>query len=102
MGPIRLGKCAVNCYTQWFSGVCPEYNVSVTDAYKVAKAKILQYNMILVLERLRDPEYVSAVEHFFGVPGVGVRRGAFCERSSRRANREIPLVINNDTKKRLT
>ncbi|KAL7530341.1 hypothetical protein ACHAXR_003437 [Thalassiosira sp. AJA248-18] len=99
---FKLGECAVNCYTQWFSGLsCPEYNTSMTEQYHAAKAKLLRYNMIIVLEKLTDPAYAKAIEDFFGVPGVTTRRGAYCERAGRTANKMNPLEIKNETRKRL-
>ena len=100
---LRLGECAVNCYTQWFSGLsCPQMNIPTTEQYEVARARLSQYNMIIVLEWLKDPAYAKAVEDFFGVPGVTKKRMAFCERTSRQANRIVPLVIKNETIDKLT
>jgi hypothetical protein len=58
---------------------------------------LLRYNFIVVVEWLSDPEYASAVESFFGVPGVTKRRSAFCEASSHKANKLVPLTIENHT-----
>jgi hypothetical protein len=99
---FSLGMCAVNCYTQWFSGACPEYNISINDQYLIAKTKLFRYNFVVVLEWLWDPEYVSAVESFFGVPGVTQKRSAYCERAAHTANKLVPLTINNQTLNRLT
>ena len=57
--------------------------------------------MVIVLENLSDPVYARAVEDFFGMPGVTKRRGAFCERSSRKANEMVPLKIKRNTMKNL-
>ena len=95
---FSLGECAVNCYTQWFSGLsCPDYNMITEEQYRVAKAKLYQYNFIVVLEKLSDPNYASAVEEFFGVPGITEKRAAFCERTSHKANKMNPLVMRNET-----
>ena len=41
---FRLGPCAVNCYSQWFSGLsCPEFNTTAVEQYKAAKATLLRY-----------------------------------------------------------
>jgi hypothetical protein len=98
---FSLAKCAVNCYTQWFSGTCPESDRPMNDQYIMAKTKLLRYNFVVVLEWLRDPEYVSAVESFFGVPGVTQKRSAYCERAAHTANKLVPLTINNHTLNRL-
>jgi len=100
---LSLGECAINCYLQWFSGSvsCPQHNMTTMEQYPIAKAKLLRYNIIIILERLRDPEYVSAVENFFGIPGVTVKRSAACVRLSRQANKEVPLVVKNETMRTL-
>lgn len=99
---FRMGECATQCYVQWFSGACPDFELSTEQQYQVAMAKYLRYNFIVVLERLRDPEYVAAVEKFFGVPGVTTQRSAYCEAASHKANKMIPLTIKDETVDRLT
>lgn len=99
---LRMGECAVDCYTQWFSGLsCPQFNISTTEQYQVSNANLHRYNFIVVLEMLSDPKYVEAVEKFFGVPGVTEKHAAFCEMSSHRANKMNPLVIKNETMEKL-
>lgn len=99
---FKLGECAVNCYTQWFSGLsCPQHDIPVTEQYQIASAKLLRYNFIIILDMLGDPDYAKAVENFFGVPGVTAKRGAACQRKSRQANKMVPLVIKNETMERL-
>lgn len=102
-GVFRLEQCAVNCYAQWFSGLCPRRGrvVSVTEQRREARRKLLRYNAIVDLARLRDPAYVAAVERFFGVPGLAERRGAVCEKWSRRNNEAVPLTVRDDTRERL-
>ncbi|KAL3811148.1 LOW QUALITY PROTEIN: hypothetical protein ACHAXA_001363 [Cyclostephanos tholiformis] len=99
---FKLGMCAVNCYIQWFSGICSEVDMPINEQYLMAKTKLFRYNFIVVLEWLSDPEYASAVESFFGVPGVTQKRSAFCERSAHTANKLVPLTINNHTLNKLT
>ena len=94
---FKLGNCAINCYTQWFSGACPEHNTTISQQYHSAMVKLLRYNFIVILEWMNDPEYVSAVEKFFGIPGFDNRRAAYCERASHIANSIVPLIIRNDT-----
>ena len=94
---FKLGKCAVNCYIQWFSGACPEFDIPIKEQYQVAKTKLLRYNFIVVLEWLSDPEYASAVESFFGVPGVTRQRSAYCEAAAHNANKLVPLKVDNHT-----
>jgi len=100
---FKLGICAVNCYIQWFSGLsCPQFNTTTIQQYEVAKTMLLRYNFIVVLEKLKDVEYVNAVEKMFGVPGITQRGSAYCERTSHKANEMIPLKIEDDTLQRLT
>eukprot|EP00579_Thalassiosira_antarctica_P030373 CAMPEP_0202029498 /NCGR_PEP_ID=MMETSP0905-20130828/64010_1 /ASSEMBLY_ACC=CAM_ASM_000554 /TAXON_ID=420261 /ORGANISM="Thalassiosira antarctica, Strain CCMP982" /LENGTH=500 /DNA_ID=CAMNT_0048593261 /DNA_START=20 /DNA_END=1522 /DNA_ORIENTATION=- len=100
---FSLAQCAVNCYTQWFSGLsCPEWGISLNQQYQVAKAKVLKYNFIAVIEKMRDPNYVQAVEDFFGVPGITEKGKPYCERQSHKANSNVPLIVRNDTRERLT
>lgn len=97
-----MGKCAVNCYVQWFSGLsCEQWDVSLEQQYQVAKARVLRYNFVAIIEKLTDPAYVQAVENFFGVPGLTERGSPFCERQSHAANANLPLVVHNDTRERL-
>ncbi|KAL7463133.1 hypothetical protein ACHAXS_003519 [Conticribra weissflogii] len=99
---FRLALCAVNCYSQWFSGLsCPTWNVSPMDQYAVAKARVLRFNMIVVIEKLRDPKYVEAVEQFFGVSGITAKGVPYCERESHAANAMYPVVIKNETRESL-
>ena len=98
-----LGDCAVNCYTQWFSGLsCPKWNISQDEQYTVAKRRVLRFNLIVVVEKLKDPMYVQAIENMFGVPGVTKKGVPFCERLSHKANADNPLLIQNKTRERLT
>lgn len=98
-----LGQCAVNCYTQWWSGVCKEMDVPLEQQYQIALQKSSRYNFIAVIEKLSDPEYVQAVEDFFGVPGLeGLHGTPYCQRQSHKANAKYPLVVPPETRESLT
>mmetsp|Transcript_13910 Transcript_13910/g.30325 ORF Transcript_13910/g.30325 Transcript_13910/m.30325 type:complete len:746 (+) Transcript_13910:15-2252(+) len=116
---FSMVHCAVNCYSQWFSGLsCPWWDppenpelgerpirreTPMTQQYEVAKAKLLRYNFIVISEMLQRPTYAAAVERFFGVPGVTERRNhPWCEVESHYSNERIPLVIQNETLNKLT
>ena len=74
----------MNCYTQWISGLsCPQYNITTDVQYEVAHARLRRYNLIFVLEKLKDAKYVAAIEQFFGVTGVKKRKPPYCEIASR-------------------
>jgi hypothetical protein len=99
---FRLAECAVNCYTQWISGLsCPQYNISTELQYEVANARLRRYNFIIILEKLKDKNYARAIEKFFGVDGVTKKRSAFCERASHRANLLHPANITKETRQEL-
>ncbi|KAL3816243.1 hypothetical protein ACHAXA_002189 [Cyclostephanos tholiformis] len=129
---FRLSTCAVNCYAQWFSGLsCPDLDdgrrknrsksgarrrrsnvttgkrnggvVPMTRQYEVARAKLFRYNLIVINEMLKHPEYVNAIDRFFGVPGVGNRDvHPWCEVETAYTNKRVPLVVRNETIDRLT
>jgi hypothetical protein len=116
-----LSACAVNCYSQWFSGLsCPLVPLSPTNTptttnddddddrsmeqqYTIAKQKLLRYNFIVLIEQLSNPTYVNAVERFFGVPGVSNRDvHPWCEVEVQYTNKKIPVPYNKDTIDALT
>ena len=97
-----MGNCAVNCYAQWFSGAsCQPWSVPADEQLRIALSKVYRYNMIIVIEKLRDPSYVKAVEDFFGVDGLLERGKPFCERDSHRANLMFPLDVKDETREAL-
>lgn len=99
---FSLGDCAVNCYTQWFGGLnCPSWSVPMDLQYDMAMSKLLKYNLIVVIDKLKDANYVEAIENFFGVEGLLERGTPFCERKSHKANAEHPLVVRNETRAKL-
>lgn len=116
---FRMSQCAVNCYSQWFAGSCPEWDtpehpggpdrmpvlkeMPMVEQYNIARAKMLKYNLIVVTEMLKHPNYVAAIERYFGVPGVNDRTAhPWCEDESHYYNSQIPLVIHNETVNKLT
>ena len=93
-----LVKCAADCYIKWFSRLsCPSWKVPIDIQAEKAKAVLHRFNIIIILERLSDPKYVSAVENFFGVPGLSEEKSAWCESASHKANAKFPLEIRNTT-----
>lgn len=109
-----LATCAVNCYSQWFSGLsCPHHDdddddgdgdggVPMARQYEVAKAKLLRYNFVVVIERLGDPAYAASVDRFFGVPGSANRDvHPWCEVEAQYTNKKIPVPYRNETLERL-
>ncbi len=75
----------------------------MTKQYEVAMAKLYRYNLIVVNEMLKYPEYVNAIDRFFGVPGVGDRDvHPWGEVETAYTNKRVPLVVKNETIDRLT
>eukprot|EP00804_Cyclotella_cryptica_P014046 CCRYP_019136-RB/>CCRYP_019136-RB protein AED:0.15 eAED:0.15 QI:19/0.66/0.75/1/0.66/0.75/4/429/365 len=100
---FRLVTCAVNCYTQWFSSLsCPAWDIPIVTQAEKARDVLLRFNLIVILEKLKDPAYVAAVENFTGVPGLTMTRSAWCEPESHTANRMHPLMVKNETLGHLT
>ena len=88
---------------QWFSKLsCPSWDVPINIQVDKARAVLHRFNMIILLEKLKDPAYVSAVEAFFGVPGLTETRSAWCERESHFVNSKFPLQVKNSTLQLLT
>lgn len=92
--PFSFVSCAVNCYVQSFSGKGCTRDNWFTE-YNLAWDRLLRYNMILVYSKFDDPEYVRAVEDFFGgVRGFNVPSSMFCGEEAREANRKVPLRVS--------
>lgn len=106
---FRLVDCAVNCYSQWFSGLpCPQtprarprytkQEVPMVDQRDIARTKLLRYNFIVITEMLEDPDYAAAAERFFGVAGIAKKDLLpWCERESHDSNERVPLVMKDET-----
>ena len=92
-----LGTCAFNCFIQWFAGKCPVDNKPWPQQYDIAKEKLSRYNIIIALEKLKDPKYVAALENYFGVPGITQKKSSLCEPEADRANRDNLLTVPNET-----
>ena len=73
-----------------------------SSQYDLAKEKLFRYNFIVVLEKLKDQKYATAVEDFFGVPGITTKKTSLCEPEAARFNKKYPLNIQNKTIARLT
>ena len=104
-----MTTCAVNCYIQWITGLsCPLGNrtkgrVPISQQYIVAREKLKRYNSIIITEMLQDTKYVTALERFFGVPGIADRKyQPWCEPESHYVNEKFPLEMKPETVKNLT
>jgi hypothetical protein len=95
----KLLGCAINCYAQWATGkrIIPSQMANFTDDLLTEASQVLfSYDLIIVQEWLQDPQYVKNIEHFFQTPGLKNRR-MYCGDSSHKANKKIPLIIQNET-----
>jgi hypothetical protein len=99
-----LWECAQNCYTRWLSpnpGEAKNVNTDHDPAEAMlqrAKERLLQYDVIVVLEKLADPAYIKGLEQMFGgVPWPSKPAKVYCENQIKRANRKVPAVIRNET-----
>lgn len=108
--PFSMVNCAVNCYVQTFSGRgCPadadgvgtvdndnnnNNNNNWYSEYNEALDRLLRYDMILVYDKFNDPNYIRAVERFFGVEGFNSEKSdMYCGWESRMANERVPLKV---------
>ena len=49
--------------------------------YDVAKAKLLRYNLIVITEWLKYPDYIASLERFFDTPNFKSNNNSpWCER----------------------
>ncbi|KAL9179053.1 hypothetical protein ACHAXT_000095 [Thalassiosira profunda] len=99
--PFSFISCAVNCHVQAFSGRgCTKDGWR--SEYNLALERLLRYNLVFVYDRFRDPQYVKAVERFFGVEGFNAPSEMFCGAESAAANRRMPLKVDLDAVVSLT
>ncbi len=89
--PCSFDQCAVNCYIQSFSG----HGCSLDDwktEFTLAQERLFQYNLIFVYDRFKDPNYVKAIEQFFGVDKVfNLESNYWCGPEAKQANKLYPL-----------
>lgn len=100
--PFSLYSCAVQCYIQTFTGVGCTSDNWFTE-YNMAHDRLLRYNLILIYDKFKDPQYVEAVEDFFGVKGFN--KGTvdmFCGPQAHEANERIPLKVSFEHVLKLT
>ena len=59
----------------------------------------MRYDLIIVLEWLKDPDYVREIEAIFeGIRGLGMKTKSFCDDESKYANDLVPLHLSNPTR----
>jgi hypothetical protein len=119
-------KCASNCYIRWLNfphGFCtsreqllqlPFHN---STFYRAARDKLFKFHLVLDMDKLfqekkekniPDAEaaaeysdsssYAKGLERLFGVRGLlGLKQNMYCGPQAKRANKNVPLVIENET-----
>ncbi|KAI2498201.1 hypothetical protein MHU86_16283 [Fragilaria crotonensis] len=109
-----LWECAHNCYSKWSTGLCWDegaFNESTAcwsrddvegSLLSRAREVMFSYNLVIVIEWLKNPEYVRSLETLFGVEGIATPRQAdWCSNESAAANKKWPLVVPEETKQRI-
>lgn len=92
--PFSFTACAVNCYIQTFSGRGFSSTFWMNE-YNTALERLRKYHLILVFEKFKDPNYVKAIERYFGgVSGFNEHTSMYCGMESKRANDKWPLSTN--------
>lgn len=118
---FHMTTCAVNCYSQWAAGLsCPWWEppehpgpgpegypkrkeTPIAKQYDVAKAKLLSYNLIVITEWLKYPDYITSLERFFATPNFKSKHNSpWCEIQSHNANSKNPLNMSDATREKLT
>ncbi|KAI2498200.1 hypothetical protein MHU86_16282 [Fragilaria crotonensis] len=111
---IYLWECSHNCYAKWSTGLCSKegpFNESTacwsrddvegSFLYR-AREVLFSYNLVIVIEWLKNPEYVRSLETLFGVEGIAIpRQTEWCSNESAAANKMWPLVVPEETKQRI-
>lgn len=104
-----LWSCATNCYTRWVTGNFKRLAKTCSNKLRRKEVKrinqaremLLKYNLIIITDNMRDPDYVARIESMFNVPGLINNRHAVCTGKSKAANEMVPLVITNGTRRLL-
>lgn len=99
--PFSFHECAVNCYIQSFSGEgCTQDKWQ--SEYNLAMERLFRYNLVFVYEKFKDPNYIHAIENFFGVDGFNQASDMFCGWQAHAANKRNPLLVRFDHMLELT
>jgi hypothetical protein len=110
----KLWYCSHNCFAKWSTGLCwkeeKQYNESdpcwsrgnetthnTNSLLFMARQNFYAYNLILVLEWLKNKDYVHSIETMLGVVGLDKKRNMWCGKQAAAANEMYPLEISNET-----
>jgi hypothetical protein len=115
-GPNKglLWECSHNCYAKWATGLCwkePKFDKSEKcwslgqskgNLLSLARNVLFSYDLVIVIEWLKNPTYVKYLETFFGLRGINRKRtDMWCGTESAKANRDVPLLVSNETMERI-
>jgi hypothetical protein len=92
-----LWECAKNCYVRWLQEI-PGYNLTnLAEALEVARRQLEQYHLLIITEKLSDPEYIKGLERMFGEPWNDEITPIYCGREAQILNSRSPPLIRNET-----
>jgi hypothetical protein len=66
-----------------------------------AREALFSYNLVVILEWLKNPEYVTSLERLFGLKGITTKRPMYCGHVSAAANNLFPLHVPQETQQRI-
>jgi hypothetical protein len=105
----KLWECSHNCYAKWSTGLCwieGNYNDStfcwsLTDTrdsfLSIARRTLYAYNLIIVMEWLKNPDYLHSIEAIFGESGLDKKKIMWCGPNAAAANEKYPLEYSDET-----
>ena len=100
----KLWNCARNCYLRWYG---QPFNclANITRSFESARRMLWGYNLVVITERLSDPEYISGLLRMFGdlrTNMLNKTHKMYCFEQARYWNSKYPAVLNNATVANLT
>jgi hypothetical protein len=92
-----LWECAKNCYIRWAADIPGANLTDPLEGLLVARKRLLQYNLIVTLENLGDPNYIRGIERMFNVSWPEANPKVYCADRINAANKKAPPVFQNET-----
>jgi len=95
-GRTFLWTCAANCHARWATGMHKHEEMLAKHDVLEQKAfeTFWKYNLVVVTDWLKRPEYVAALELLFGHSNLNRQRGMHCGPSTWKANKQVPLKVS--------
>jgi len=90
-----LWGCNHDCYARWSTGVfTDEQLASEKDLLGRARKTLSAYNLIIVTDWLKNPDYIKSIETLFGgVKGMHASVPMYCGAKVQHANDLFPLEV---------